>query len=194
MRRAADVFERGSSDPEHMCRSLRAFVALATVLLAVVAAQPVSASAAAARTVSARNELESSLLQQINTLRRQRGLVPLRVNLRLRAAADAHSGAMAAQGFFAHESSNGTQFWQRVQRYYTKTPYWSVGENLLWSSPEVDGAGALTMWLNSAPHRKNLLTARWREIGLSAVHVDAGPGVYRGLPVTIVTADFGVRR
>jgi uncharacterized protein YkwD len=72
--------------------------------------------------------------------------------------------------------------------------YWAVGENLLWSSPEVDATGALSIWLKSPEHRKNMLTERWREIGLAAVHVDAAPGAYGGHEVTIVTADFGVLR
>jgi hypothetical protein len=33
-----------------------------------------------------------------------------------------------------------------------------------------------------------------REIGLAAVHVDAATGAYVVREVTIVTADFGVRR
>jgi hypothetical protein len=38
-----------------------------------------------------------------------------------------------------------------------------------------------------------MLTARWREIGVSAVHVSGAHGVYGGQDVTIVTTDFGVR-
>jgi hypothetical protein len=38
------------------------------------------------------------------------------------------------------------------------------------------------------------MNPRWREIGVSAVHENAAPGVYKGLDVTIVTTDFGVRR
>jgi uncharacterized protein YkwD len=68
-----------------------------------------------------------------------------------------------------------------------------VGENLLWSSPDVDPQGALNLWVSSPEHRANLLTARWREIGVSAIHVAAAPGTYNGLDVTIVTTDFGVR-
>ena len=75
-----------------------------------------------------------------------------------------------------------------------RLPYWSVGENLLWSSPNVDPAGALKLWMNSPEHRANILTARWREIGVSALHVADAPGVYHGLEVTIITTDFGVRR
>jgi uncharacterized protein YkwD len=177
-----------------MSRGIRAVFAVLVLAAAAVAASPTSARQHAPSGLSARNALESSVLTQINTLRRQHGLAPLRVNIKLRAAADAHSASMASRGFFAHESADGTSFWQRVQRYYPRSSYWSVGENLLWSSPDVDAPGALRMWLNSAPHRKNLLTARWREIGLSAVHVDSAPGVYAGSAVTILTADFGVRR
>ena len=46
----------------------------------------------------------------------------------------------------------------------------------------------------SPPHRQNILTREWREVGISAVHVDAAPGVFGRRSVWIVTADFGVRR
>jgi uncharacterized protein YkwD len=103
---------------------------------------------------------------------------------------------MATRGYFSHSSANGSSFDHRIARYYPigHSRYWSVGENLLWSSPSVDASGALQMWENSPPHRENLLTARWREIGISAVHVAAAPGTYGGREVTIVTTDFGVRR
>jgi hypothetical protein len=37
------------------------------------------------------------------------------------------------------------------------------------------------------------MNPRWREIGVSAVHAASAPGVYHGLPVTIITTDFGAR-
>jgi uncharacterized protein YkwD len=177
-----------------MSGGFRAVSAVFVLAVAAVVASPTSARQQAPRVVTAQNALESGVLVQINNFRRQHGLAPLRTSARLRAAADSHSASMASRGFFAHESANGSSFWQRVQRFYPRKNYWSVGENLLWSSPDVDPAGALNMWLNSPPHRQNLLTARWREIGLSAVHVDSAPGVYGGNAVTILTADFGVRR
>jgi uncharacterized protein YkwD len=87
-------------------------------------------------------------------------------------------------------------FDRRIARFYPSggSRYWSVGENLLWSSPDIDPSGAVEMWLNSPPHKKNMLTARWREVGLSAVHVVSAPGTFGSREVTIVTADFGVRR
>jgi uncharacterized protein YkwD len=180
-----------------MSGGIRTLLALVAVLAAAVAASPSGArEQGAGRSLTALNGLENGVLAEINTLRQQHGLAPLRLSVRLRAAADSHSAAMANRGFFAHESADGTTFWKRVARFYPQGSkrYWSVGENLLWSSPDVEPAGALRMWLASAPHRKVLLTSRWREVGLSAVHVSAGPGVFNNAPVTVLTADFGVRR
>jgi len=173
-------------------------VALLLALACMLAAPATAADAAAkpTRNLTANNALERGVLGEMNALRKRHGLRPLRLSSRLSAAANAHSLSMARNGFFAHESADGSAFWRRVERFYGSKgyPYWSVGENLLWSSPDVDPAGALKMWMDSPPHRKNLLTARWREVGLSAVHVQVAPGIFNGLEVTIVTADFGVRR
>jgi uncharacterized protein YkwD len=68
-----------------------------------------------------------------------------------------------------------------------------VAENLIWSSPVLSADDAIKLWMDSPPHRKNLLTPGWREVGLGAVRALGAPGVYRGLDVTILTADFGVR-
>jgi uncharacterized protein YkwD len=140
--------------------------------------------------------LESGVLDQLNQIRTQHGLVPLKISAPLTASADQHSSEMAADGYFAHNSADGTVFWKRIQKWYAGTGYgyWSVGENLLWSSPDVDAPGALQLWMNSPEHRANILDPNWREIGVSAVHVAAAPGTYKGLEVTIITTDFGVRR
>ena len=172
----------------------------ATVVAAVAAlALPVSAAPANGhtRTQSASlTSLESGVLQQINTIRRRHGLQPVRLNTELTVAAVAHSREMGSVGYFEHESHDGTAFWKRIKRWYGANGYglWSVGENLLWSSPDVQPAGALELWMHSPEHRANILTAKWREIGVSAVHVLGAPGTYNGLTVTIITTDFGVRR
>lgn len=174
---------------------MRKGIVLMLALLAV-AALASTALAAPARPGAGLSALETGVLGQINQLRARHGLAPLRISVQLSRAARAHSQQMAASGFFAHESPDGSAFWKRVKRYYPSGSYglWSVGENLLWSSPDVSPADALRLWLDSPEHRKNMLTARWREIGVSAVHVPAAPGVFNGLDVTIVTTDFGVRR
>jgi uncharacterized protein YkwD len=144
----------------------------------------------------AMQQLQTGVLSDLNATRHEHGLAPLRLSSSLSAAARQHSAEMATRGYFSHSSANGTSFDRRIARYYPmgRSRYWSVGENLLWSSPDVDAAGALRMWMNSPEHRANILSARWRQIGISAVHVDAAPGTYGGAPVTVITTDFGVRR
>ncbi len=178
-----------------MSRRAARFLALVALALSVsTLAAP--AGATVAGRASSMQTLEAGLLAQVNTLRRAHGLVALRPSAKLALAAGQHSGEMAARGYFSHSSADGSHFDRRIARYYPMggRSYWSVGENLLWSSPDVDAPGALQMWMNSPEHRANLLTARWREIGLSAVHTVSAPGTFGGREVTIVTADFGTRR
>jgi uncharacterized protein YkwD len=178
-----------------MARSAIRFIVLVMSVAGLWAgATPAGATSQAPTTAMA--SLEHGVLANINSYRREHGLGPLRLSPALNAAARSHSSEMARRGFFSHNSANGGSFDRRISRYYPLrgAHYWSVGENLLWSSPNVDASGAVTMWIDSPEHNKILLTARWREVGLSAVHVSAAPGAYGGREVTIVTADFGVRR
>ena len=140
-------------------------------------------------------QLESQVLAGINDLRRKAGLVPLKASAPLGAAAYEQSASMAAHGFFAHTSYGGSPFWKRVAaRYASGGGSWSVGENLVFGSPQLNAQTALQLWLQSPEHRSNMLSPAWREIGLGAVHMSSAPGVYEGRAVTILTADFGVRR
>jgi uncharacterized protein YkwD len=166
---------------------LRRFAAVALLALTV---------APAALAGSRDTALESSVLVEINLVRRDHALPPLELSAKLAAAARQHTNEMGADGYFAHESVDHSVFWKRVARWYTPTGwrYWTVGENLLWASPDVSASHAITMWMNSPEHRANLLRRTWREIGLAAVRFDAAPGTYGGQPVTILTADFGARR
>lgn len=179
-----------------MRKSLSAVVALLTVLVALALGSTAAAAAGSpARSISAVNVLESEILVELNAVRRQHGLAPLRLAPSLGAAADFHSRTMGQHGFFGHDSRNGAQFWERVKRFYGAKGYnsWSVGENLLWASPTPDAAEAIRLWMASPGHRKNILTARWREVGLSAVAVTNAPGVFGNRDVTIITTEFGVR-
>jgi uncharacterized protein YkwD len=143
---------------------------------------------------SALRALELDIVGQINAQRTARGLRQLRVSPRLTAAASYHSHQMGRLGFFEHESRNGAPFWKRIQRFYpAHRGYWSVGENIFWEAPDTTAGSAVQEWMASAPHRQNILGREWREVGIGAVHVANAPGAFGGRPVTIVTADFGVR-
>ena len=87
---------------------------------------------------------------------------------------------MAPHGYFAHESADGSAFWRRISASTApRRALWSVGENLLWSSPDVDARGALKLWLASPEHRQNLLNPTLAQIGVSAVHVAPHPAFQR---------------
>ena len=174
-------------------------VCVVGTLAAAVALAPATAAPSARQPQAARvalSALESGVVQELNAIRREHGLVALRINGRLTAASVQHSRDMVARGYFKHESADGSAFWKRVKRYYGQGSYgyWSVGENLLWSSPDVDAKRALELWMESPEHRANILTPKWREIGISAIHAQTAPGTYGGLEVTVITTDFGVRR
>jgi uncharacterized protein YkwD len=169
---------------------------LAAVIAAVLAAgcgASAHAAARGSRPAATLDPLERAILADVNAFRRRHGLSALRVSPQLDAAASQHSREMADDGYFAHDSPGGGPFWKRLARFYppSRRGAWAVGENLLWSSPDVTAAQALALWEKSPAHRANLLAARWREIGLSAIHAAAAPGAFQGHPVTIVTADFG---
>lgn len=163
--------------------------------LAVVGAATASPAQPTGQRV-ALSSLEQGVLADLNAIRVQHNLVPLRLSTALTTSAREHSQEMATKGYFAHESADGSAFWKRIKLVYPQGSggYWSVGENLLWSSPDVDPSGALKLWMNSPEHRANILSPNWREVGISALHADAAPGAFQGLDVTIVTTDFGVRR
>ncbi|MGZ8707531.1 MAG: CAP domain-containing protein [Gaiellaceae bacterium] len=168
---------------------------VAALALLSIGASGASAVGTPARTITSANQLESQVLDQLNAVRRQHRLLPLRLSQPLGAAADAHSRAMGRFGFFQHESRDGSQFSDRVKRWYGPGGYrsWSVGENLLWASGRLTAGAAVRMWMNSPGHRRNILTPGWREVGLSAVAVSSAPGVFRGRDVVIITTDFGTR-
>jgi uncharacterized protein YkwD len=175
--------------------------------LARLTAQPLSSGGFLARTTAkpARpaapvssailSGYEYDIVRRMNAIRTARGLRALRVSRQLSAAAAYHTNQMGLRGFFEHESANGAEFWKRIERFYPsrRAHSWSVGENILWGSPEISASSAVREWMQSPPHRANILSREWREVGLGAAHFPSAPGTYHGDQVTIVTADFGAR-
>jgi uncharacterized protein YkwD len=147
------------------------------------------------RSVVGLSAIESTLLAQVNGVRRSHGLRALTISRGLTAAAGYHSHQMVQHGFFEHESRGGGAFWKRIERFYASGGFraWEVGENLAYGSPDLSPAATLRMWMNSPGHRENVLSRRWREIGLGVVHVGSAGGEFERSPVTVVTADFGYR-
>jgi uncharacterized protein YkwD len=154
-----------------------------------------AAEASGTQSQSALAALNSGVLVQLNLVRSQHGLTPLQLSAGLAAAAQSHAAEMASDGYFAHASNSGAPFWKRLLKFYPQLPAkpWSVGENLLWTSGSLDATQAVAAWMASPEHRANILDPRWRQIGISSVAQTAAPGLYGGLNVEILDADFGTR-
>jgi uncharacterized protein YkwD len=176
-----------------MAAKVRMLAGLAAILVTIAA--PSAGSADSHGAMAPATQLQTALLDQVNTLRAGHGLARLRLSPALTAAANAHSSEMARVGYFSHNSANGASFFSRIGQFYPQRGFhsWTVGENLLWGVPDVGALRAFRLWLNSPPHRANLLSTRWREIGIGATHSTSAPGMYGGRPTTVVTADFGAR-
>lgn len=107
-----------------------------------------------------------------NAVRADRGLKRLKSSRRLRLASAAHARDMVANGYFAHRSPRGVDFIDRLR----KARYRAAGaaENLGAGSDVLATPLAMMIaWMESPPHRANLLEADYDE---------AGVGVAAGFP------------
>jgi uncharacterized protein YkwD len=178
----------------------RAASAVAAAVIAAGSAVAVVDASAATRTrsgdaVTAMPGLDAGIVQAVNAARAQRGLAPLAGSTRLLAAASFHTREMLRGGYFSHDSAGGGSAERRIARFYPSSGYrsWRIGETLLWWSPTAGADEAVQQWLQSPEHRSILLSPGYREIGVSALHATAAGGVFGGIELTVVTADFGAR-
>jgi uncharacterized protein YkwD len=150
-------------------------LALALLAPALASAEPVPTTAASCAHASATPHsvsmaaLRSSTLCLLNSQRRQRGLRPLRRDRRLARAARRHARDMDARNYFDHTSRGGRSFVDRIRRagYLRGARRWTVGENLAWGSGGLaTPRSIMRAWMNSPGHRANILSRRFREIGV----------------------------
>jgi uncharacterized protein YkwD len=139
-------------------------------------------------------QMESSISCLINDERASYGLQPVTPNSDLRQAALSHSNDMIDHSYFEHTSPSGLTFIDRIEAtgYMRSARSWVVGENLVWGTGPLSTPQALvTAWMNSPPHRENLLRPSFREIGVAAL---AGTPV-SGSDLTGVTvsSEYGYR-
>jgi uncharacterized protein YkwD len=139
-------------------------------------------------------QMESSITCLINDERTSNGLQPVTSNGDLLEAAVSHSNEMINQSYFEHTSPAGVTFIDRIDAtgYMRGARSWTVGENLVWGTGPLSTPEALvTAWMNSPPHRENLLRPAFREIGVAAL---AGTPLSRSdLTGVTVSSEYGYR-
>jgi len=133
--------------------------------------------------VLAQSDPVFDLLGRIDALRRQNGLAPLALNDQLAAAAQRHSQDMANTGSVDHTGSDGSTPEQRIAASGYGPSIIAWGENI-YGGGIATADDAWGFWTTSAVHRNNLLSERYREIGI---------GVAGSANGTFFTLNFGAR-
>jgi len=112
------------------------------------------------------------------------GLEPLVSNSLLAQAALAKGTDMLNKDYWAHVSPDGVEPWYFFAQ--SGYEYRYAGENLArdFSNP----SGAVDAWMASPSHRENLLSPRYREIGVAVVEGDLA-----GVDTTIIVQLFGTQ-
>ncbi|HET7009522.1 MAG TPA: CAP domain-containing protein [Anaerolineales bacterium] len=121
------------------------------------------------------SSFESTLIGLINAERQRQGLPTYNVQSQLQAAARLHSEDMACNGFFSHTGSDGSSVRDRVER---QGYDWSwIGENIYATGNTSSSAPqqAFDWWMNSAPHRANLMNVNYVDIGIGYRYLAGSP-------------------
>lgn len=134
------------------------------------------------RALARYDRFERGVFRAVNRVRRRYGLPRLHPSGRLTFVAASHSADQARRGFMSHSSSDGTPFYRRIRRAANAR---TVGETIIEYRGSVSGRGIVRAWMQSPPHRRELLGPAYRRIGI---------GHAAGRGVSVVTADFASRR
>ena len=115
------------------------------------------------------NYAESQMIHLINSIRSSRGLQLLNPNPVLNSIARSRSQDMLNRNYFSHYTPEGKNIFNILVE--NGIMYAMAAENLSqastpsWGSPEA----VVNSWMNSGPHRANLLNPHYGQLGLGVV-------------------------
>ena len=121
-----------------------------------------------------RPELETRMLDLVNEERAKAGLRPLALDPELTPVARSHSADMFARGYFAHDTPEGRDPFDRIRA--AKVSFLTAGENLALAPTVMVAHNGL---MNSPGHRRNILDPQFGRVGIGIMD-----GGMRGLMVT----------
>ena len=128
-------------------------------------------------------QLESSLYAQVNAVRTQHHLVPLVRQPDLDGVARGHSGDMASRGYLAHESPEGENPVNRLERGRVDG-FSMAAENIGMTTKPSPASEIVTSWMNSPSHRTNILAPAFNTTGLGVARGRDGAWIATQLFVT----------
>jgi uncharacterized protein YkwD len=122
-----------------------------------------------ARAGSADPALAADVLAAHNKVRAEEKLPPLSADPKLTAAAKAHAEDMAKHETMTHEGTDGSTPAQRIERqgYHAR----ASGENV--AEGQTSAESVMRTWLNSPPHRKNIL-GPYSQVGIAVARGKGG--------------------
>jgi hypothetical protein len=126
------------------------------------------------------------LLNSSNAQRTANGVAGLSLNGQLNAAAQAKANDMASRNYWSHNTPEGNPPWVFVsaQGY----SYQKLGENL--AAGFTSEQATIDGWMNSPPHRENLLDSSFSDVGFGFANNDNYTSAGGG-PMTVVVAFYG---
>ena len=120
----------------------------------------------------------SRLLYLINVERARIGLAPLAVEPRLTASATTYARVLSGMGALSHVGPDGSTLVTRTTAagFPFNVP---LGEVLAWGNEGWTAEGVVSAWLNSPPHRQDILSPTFRRAGIGCYFTPAnGVTVY----------------
>lgn len=119
-------------------------------------------------------QVERSTFDLMNAERASRGLPRLGWSEDLAQVARLHSMNMAANSFFSHQGQDGSMVDDRADLFGVRG-WRAIGENIAYMRGYKDPEQkAVTSWLNSPSHRRNMLSQQWKEAAIGVAVGDDG--------------------
>ncbi len=146
-----------------LCRALAALGLMASLVACAGGAQehlrPASVS-------DAKPVLDAQRAQRlVNAYRAEKGLKPLKLNAKLASAARAHSEDLARVDKIAHQGTDGSTPWKRVERAGYRPRL--AAENV--ATGQISLEEVMQDWKESRSHNDNLLLPDANEMGIALV-------------------------
>jgi uncharacterized protein YkwD len=114
-------------------------------------------------------QIATATLCLMNAERTSRGLRALRSQATLAGVATRYARQMGAEQFFDHVSPSGSTLMSRIKAssYLQRAAGYALGENIAWGMGELSTPReTVSQWMHSAPHRANLLSSAFTEVGV----------------------------
>jgi uncharacterized protein YkwD len=138
-------------------------------LLAALAVVPVAVPAGPTGATA----IEAEIIRLTNVERQKAGVPPLRQNATIAAIAANYAAMMARLQKMDHHLDGGDAGGRLTHAGY-RWSWW--GENIAWN--QADANAVVQAWMNSPPHRQNLLNPNFTEIGVGVAFSIRGEPYY----------------